>query len=415
MSSSPEQRARSSSIKQGLAHIPLADAVVPPTPTAAKTRAIKLSPPTFFNDLVTMKWMTNPLSSLKIIIAILTLWASLEFLPLPFDLKSNPLNPALFISYPLEFKAKDGGQQRFDKGLLDIPFLAFYVIVFSFIRQGVTEFLLRPLAKWSGLKSEAKQTRFMEQAYAVVYNILTAGLGLHAMYTSKAWYYKTEHFWIDYPHWRMTQEVKYYYLLQASYWLQQMLVLSLRLEKPRSDYYQLIIHHVVTLWLIGWSYLINLTVIGTAIFISMDIPEIFLAGSKCLNYVGLQHCSEVSFVALLSVWTYMRQYLNLVILWSVWKEFHLVPEYNRTWEIASSGNPNTWWVFSDLTSGRVPAWIQLQIFLPIFVLQLVNGFWYYLLWRILYRLVVGVKIADIREEGESDEEEDEVVEKKKDK
>lgn len=58
---------------------------------------------------------------------------------------------------------------------------------------------------------------------------------------------------------------------------------------------------------------------------------------------------------------------------------------------------------------------RLQIFLPIFVLQLVNGFWYYLLWRILYRLVVGVKIADIREEGESDEEEDEVVEKKKDK
>lgn len=40
----------------------------------------------------------------------------------------------------------------------------------------------------------------------------------------------------------MIPELKTYYLLEFAYWLQQMLVLLLRLEKPRSDYYELIVH-----------------------------------------------------------------------------------------------------------------------------------------------------------------------------
>lgn len=40
----------------------------------------------------------------------------------------------------------------------------------------------------------------------------------------------------------MIPELKVYYLLELSYWLQQMLVLVLGLEKPRSDYYELVVH-----------------------------------------------------------------------------------------------------------------------------------------------------------------------------
>lgn len=46
----------------------------------------------------------------------------------------------------------------------------------------------------------------------------------------------------EYPHWQMRSELKAYYLLQLSYWLQQALVMILRLEAPRKDYYELIIH-----------------------------------------------------------------------------------------------------------------------------------------------------------------------------
>ena len=56
---------------------------------------------------------------------------------------------------------------------------------------------------------------------------------------------------LDYPHWEMKPELKRYYLMQAAYWCQQLLVLILRLEKPRKDYNELVAHHLVTLWLIG--------------------------------------------------------------------------------------------------------------------------------------------------------------------
>jgi len=58
---------------------------------------------------------------------------------------------------------------------------------------------------------------------------------------------------VDYPHWQMTPELKRYYLLQASYWCQQLIVLVFRLEKPRKDFKELIAHHLVTLWLVGFA------------------------------------------------------------------------------------------------------------------------------------------------------------------
>jgi very-long-chain ceramide synthase len=49
----------------------------------------------------------------------------------------------------------------------------------------------------------------------------------------------------------MTPLMKTYYLLHSAYWSQQLLVLALRIEKPRKDYTELVVHHIVTLWLIG--------------------------------------------------------------------------------------------------------------------------------------------------------------------
>jgi TLC domain len=56
----------------------------------------------------------------------------------------------------------------------------------------------------------------------------------------------------DYPHWEMTPQLKRYYLMQSAHWCQELLVLVLRLEKPRKDYAELVAHHFVTLWLVGW-------------------------------------------------------------------------------------------------------------------------------------------------------------------
>ena len=51
----------------------------------------------------------------------------------------------------------------------------------------------------------------------------------------------------------MKPELKRYYLMQAAYWCQQLIVMVLKLEKPRKDYNELVAHHFVTLWLVGYA------------------------------------------------------------------------------------------------------------------------------------------------------------------
>jgi very-long-chain ceramide synthase len=64
------------------------------------------------------------------------------------------------------------------------------------------------------------------------------------------------------------------------------------LEKPRDDFIELILHHIVTAWLVGASYTVNLTQIGILIFFSMDLPDLLLSISKTINYVGLEKTGE---------------------------------------------------------------------------------------------------------------------------
>lgn len=53
----------------------------------------------------------------------------------------------------------------------------------------------------------------------------------------------------------MKPELKCYYLMQIAFWAQQLFVLVLRLEKPRKDYWELVAHHLVTIWLVGYVFL----------------------------------------------------------------------------------------------------------------------------------------------------------------
>jgi acyl-CoA-dependent ceramide synthase len=47
----------------------------------------------------------------------------------------------------------------------------------------------------------------------------------------------------------MTFGLKVYYLLQASYWVQQTVLLAARIEKPRKDFKELVAHVSLTSFL----------------------------------------------------------------------------------------------------------------------------------------------------------------------
>jgi acyl-CoA-dependent ceramide synthase len=331
----------------------------------------------------------------------------------------NPLYPALHLSYANPalhertntLPAHIGNPTQYGKGRKDFAFVAFYTIVFTFTREFCMQRLIRPLAIRAGIKSRGKQARFMEQAYTAMYFAVFGPFGLWVMSRTPVWYFNTAGMYQGFPHRAHEACFKTYYLLQAAYWAQQAIVLMLQLEKPRKDFKELVLHHIITLALIGLSYRFHFTYMGIAVYITHDISDFFLAvsnlsvlrpnstrkltiiphqTSKILNYLD-SSLTIPYFITFIGVWSYLRHFLNLKILYSLLPggKFATVGPYVLNWETQQY----KCWISQSITFGLLA------------LLQMVNIFWIFLILRILYRALFSDVVKDERSDDETEVEE----------
>ncbi|KAK2466282.1 hypothetical protein APHAL10511_001924 [Amanita phalloides] len=366
----------------------LAGPFLPQTPLRSRSPTSPQPPSDLRPVSPWLRWAIHPPSALTLLLLPVVLFSNWHLLaPVLAPSLPNPFAPFFLLSGRIPSSSPH--DPRYAKSYFDLLFITYYVIFWSFVRQALTIYVSRPIARYFGIRKPAKVDRFGEQTYALFYFAAFGLWGFRVMSQLPTYWYNTKYFWIDYPHWDMNPELKRYYLMQSAYWCQQLLVLLLGLEKPRKDYAELVAHHFVTLWLVGWSYLINLTLIGNAVFMSMDIPDTFLAFSKILNYIQWNRAKIYAFVLFMFVWTYFRHWLNLEILWSVWFEFDLIPDSAKQWKKEDG-------VY-------LVHWMRYQVFAPLVLLQLLNLFWYYLMCRILVRAVQTHNADDERSDDEGDD------------
>lgn len=129
-------------------------------------------------------------SSLRVLIIVVSLWVGWEILASSLSFStSNPFAPLLFVSHRAATSSLD--DSRYQKGYLDLVFIAFYIVVWSFIRQFITIWGFKPLARWYGIRKEGKLDRFGEQGYAVAYFAFTGLWGLVSLLTLRIDSYST--------------------------------------------------------------------------------------------------------------------------------------------------------------------------------------------------------------------------------
>jgi acyl-CoA-dependent ceramide synthase len=63
-------------------------------------------------------------------------------------------------------------------GTDDLPFVAFWTVVFTGMRVAVMEYLLDPLARLGGIRTSKGLDRFKEQAWLIVYYTASWSLGM---------------------------------------------------------------------------------------------------------------------------------------------------------------------------------------------------------------------------------------------
>ena len=171
----------------------------------------------FWSDLKTGRWVVVPgssshlslfpstsdrvflaASSLRILLVPVLLHINwIVFTPLIFShAPPSPFAPFLFISYPTPSPTDDSTDPRYRKGWLDLLFLAYYVVFFSFLRQLVLFKLCYPIARRYGIRKGDKLARFGEQGYAILYFLFFGAWGLRIMSHLPTWWYNCPHFWI---------------------------------------------------------------------------------------------------------------------------------------------------------------------------------------------------------------------------
>lgn len=98
------------------------------------------------------------------------------------------------------------------------------------------------------------------------------------MYNSKYWF-KPRELWTGFPTRSMSGILKWYYLVQLAFCLQQILVVNI--EEKRKDYVQMFTHHIITSSLIITSYVYYQTKVGNTILCIADVTDILI--SVCAN------------------------------------------------------------------------------------------------------------------------------------
>ena len=62
------------------------------------------------------------------------------------------------------------------------------------------------------------------------------------------------------------------------------------IDKPLKDFYVMLFHHIVTVCLILFSYLLGHHRIGVLVLMCHDVSDVFLDYAKCLHYLDFVRC-----------------------------------------------------------------------------------------------------------------------------
>jgi ceramide synthetase len=189
--------------------------------------------------------------------------------------------------------------------------------------------------------------------------------------------------------------VQMFYVVQLSIWI--VTCFSHRfIEARHKDYYQMYILHIATIGLITASWIAGYLRIGVLVLFIHDTSDVPLDLMKILNYLKVQgrkgfFLVEIAFVTNLVTWAYFRLYLYPTkALYSAM--FESIIEVGVTpedfWDMPMEDKFYTAW--------NMPGHNISNILL--LLLQILHIFWFFLLLRILFKLVSGTKAHKIGEE-----------------
>jgi len=281
----------------------------------------------------------------------------------------------------------------------DVLFATTWGMVFFVVRFVLMQCVLLPLGRLLVSRPTAARdkahyqaqlqrriARFGQQAWILILYSASLIFVVRVIQRQPFWIWKPQYFWLDYPATTTDALTKAVYLWEASNYIHQVFVINL--EERRSDFWQMLIHHFVTLLLIGGSYACCFHYVGISILFLMDPADICLSIAKLFKYMGFSTFCDVLFTIFMLVWIITRHVGYAFVWWSCFKDAPALISFTNQ---------------LDLASGHMLTRTTYVFFLILLTaLQAILLIWFSMIVNIAVRVLTQQGAVDTRSDDDSD-------------
>jgi len=220
------------------------------------------------------------------------------------------------------------------------------------------------------------QGLFENSGWECVFYLVSTCIGFY-VYSQEEWsVWPSTQIWDQWPLQPMSTAFRGYYLLMLAFYIQA-LVSLIFLDKPRSDYWEYLLHHLVTIFLIGCSYYTRIHRYGLIILSLHDVGDVLINAAKTFKYLG--EAWDMTTNALFVIFSFVFVFTRLMFL-----PMTVIP--SGYWELLQMEPMN----------GNVPCFIPMNVALV--VLQCLHVFWFVLLVKAIKRQIMVGTVNDQRED-----------------
>eukprot|EP00064_Thunnus_orientalis_P018892 superscaffoldBa00004507_g19000 len=149
----------------------------------------------------------------------------------------------------------------------------------------------------------SKLKKFREASWRFTFYLLAFFAGLAAL-IDKPWLYDMKQMWEDFPKMPLLPSQYWYYMIELGFYLS--LVFSVASDIKRKDFKEQIVHHVATIFLISFSWLVNYIRGGTLIMLVHDASDYLMESAKMFNYAGWRRTCNFIFTLFAAVFIITR-------------------------------------------------------------------------------------------------------------
>jgi len=325
----------------------------------------------------------------------------------PEDIAKIPgVAPAIAQIYATQDNSLFWSKQMFDEEWPHIVMCGVYFVTFFIARYLIQSIFLGPIARFFNITSKTGVYKFKETGWYAIYYTVFFGLGMYVLHLesiahdhgvtapSSAW---TPHpsriMWIGWPLHPFPTFFKTYYLLETAFYLH--CIFARLFERKQKDFYEMTLHHLATFALVWASYWIRYQRPGMLVLIVHNLSDIFLYGGKCFHYIAQKVPSHTTLAKIMSGITN-----TLFLIFTV--SFFLTRLVYLPFYIARSA------LFDAPQYIPQAPYIRIALVF-LFTLVGLHCFWFYLIVRMLVRVLRSDEFNDIR--SDSDEEKDDATPK----